>query len=171
MKTNIIKLSLLALLLISSASCSKETETSTPPATSSTSSSPFQFTLAGTTYSYTSSELYGLYDTNNGDVNVKTSPNADPIGVGGFSLTDLDENATAGSTQTMEIFSGANFFLTTNDYKIYSSTSGSVSFTAHDKVARTIKGTFSCTVKNSFNQSDSATVSGSFDFPYPVDYP
>jgi hypothetical protein len=160
------KLTILALICITF-SCNKEEPSPTAPSTSG----PFTMTIDGTAYNYTPSELYGFFDTNNDDVNVKSSPGLDPIGAGGFSLTDLDENATAGSTQPMDQFNYANLFFADNSGGIYNSTSGTITYTSHDKSARTISGSFTAVLTNSFNTSVTKNVAGSFDFAYPNNLP
>ena len=169
MNTTIIKKIALFSLMWMVFSCKKD-ETTPTPTTPSVASSPFKMTVGGTTYSYTTSQLYGFFDTNNDDINVKTTPGLDPIGAGGFSFTDFSENAVAGSTETMAQFSGPNLFFADNAGGIYSSISGTVSYTSHDKTARKIAGTFTCVLKNSFT-SATKNVSGNFSFAYPTDLP
>lgn len=172
MKTTTIKTIAIFSLMLLALSCKKEETTPAPttPTPTPSVSSPFKMTVGGTVYNYTSSQLYGFFDTNNDDVNVKTTPGLDPIGAGGFAFTDFSENATAGSSETMEQFSGPNLFFADNSGGIYSSISGTVSYTAHNKSARTIAGTFTCVLKNSFT-SVTKNTSGSFNFAYPTNLP
>ncbi|MGB1041288.1 MAG: hypothetical protein ACPGVD_10470 [Flavobacteriales bacterium] len=170
MKTKILSISLLALLILS---CNKEPDstTTTPTSPPSSTSSPAEFTIGGTKHSFASSGLYGFYDTNNDDVNVKTTPGLDPLNIGGFSLMDLDKDAVAGDTQSMIEFSGATFYFVESVSAQYTSESGTITFTSHDKTAKRIKGTFSCVVKNAFNTSQKKNVTGSFDFSYTTNLP